>query len=236
MQNITTFDFHELQRFDKIFVSVSGGYDSTYLYTLIKELYPLKTYCVNCYNPYEISSTLLQLKHDPFFIQIKPIEQYNYGEILKNAFLKLPDAFKLRSKGKYSKKVFGCCYYIKHKSYLNDPLYSTPNSVVISGIKRGDGQQRFMWCEQLRKLNTFFHTHKQGQVFCYPFRDYTKRELPITIKRALQQIYPTISHSGCSICPVLVLFNLKKESSRYIRSIQYAKQLGVIPSYLKRYQ
>ena len=37
MENITTFNFKELNKFEKIYVLVSGGFDSIYLYEIIKK-------------------------------------------------------------------------------------------------------------------------------------------------------------------------------------------------------
>lgn len=226
-----------LSKFKKIYVLVSGGFDSTYLYEKLKKAYGDKIYPVNCFSPYETSDALDKIAEDPNFIQIKPDEDYNYGEILKEAFLKLPDARELKEEGKYHKKIFPCCYFIKHKAFLNDPLFKETNTVVISGIKQGDGTQRRIFLLQLSRGEeprnqsggkpTFYHRHLGGQLYCYPFRDYKWKELPDICKRNLRRKYPNISHSGCKICPVLVLFNIKKEGERYKRSVEYAKKLGV---------
>lgn len=218
----------QLSNFDKIYVLVSGGFDSTYLYEKLKKFYKEKVYPVNCYNPFENSETLTKISEDPNFIQIKPEIQYNYGQILKESFLKLPEARILKKNKKYYKKIFPCCYYIKHKAFLNDKLFKEPNTVVISGIKRGDGQQRFFWLFSLFKKGVFFHKHRTGQLYCYPFRDYTFKELPKIVKKRLRKKYTTLNHSGCSICPVLVLFDIKEEGERYKNSLEYANNLGVL--------
>jgi len=230
-----TFEFKSFQEFDKIFVLVSGGIDSTYLYELFKQQFKNKVYPVNCYNPFEQSKSLTQISKDSNYIQIKPDKKYNYQQILKEAFLKLPQAKLLKEQNKYHKKIFSCCYYIKHKAFLKDKLFQTPNTVVISGIKRGDGTQRRIFLTLMSKgtfksLNpqkpTFFLRHKTNQLYCYPFRDYTKRELPKICINKLKRKYPSLNHSGCSICPVLVLFNLIKEP-RYKPSLEYTKKLNI---------
>ena len=225
------FDYNQLGKFDKIYVLVSGGFDSTYLYDKIKTLHPTKTIPVNCYNPYENSDTLKTIGSDPKFIQVRPYAKVNYGDILRKSFEKLPEAYRLKQIGAYHKKIFPCCYYIKHKAFLNDPQFKEPNTVVISGIKRGDGQQRFFWLYKLWKENRFFHEHKGGQLYCYPFRDYNVRELPNIVVRRLRKKYPTLDHSGCSLCPVLVLFNIKEEK-RFKASYNYAHKLGVLENHL----
>lgn len=228
--------------FNKIYVLVSGGIDSTYLYEHFKKRYGAKVYPLNCFNPYEQSKTLTQISKDPNFIQIKPKEKYKYGDILKASFMNIPHAFNLKKQGKYHKKIFPCCYYIKHKAFMNDPLFQEENTVVISGIKRGDGTQRRIWLTQLSQGRepcnqscgspTFFHRHKKGQLYCYPFRDYVYRELPLTILKRLRSKYPHLDHSGCAICPVLVLFprscTTENDMKRYKRSLEYASTLGVL--------
>ena len=259
------------KEFNKIFVLVSGGIDSTYLYELFKKeelkrnkyhfkhqvnlfnlpfelLYHSKIYPTNCFNPYETSHALTQISRDKNYIQITPGKKYNYGEILRESFLKLPEARKLKKNKRYFKQVFPCCYYIKHKSFLNDPQFKEPNTVVISGIKAGDGQRRGLFLRELRlgyrKIShskndncydngnsTFFHRHRGGQLYCYPFRDYRKRELPDIIIKRLRIKYPTLDHSGCYLCPVLVLFNLKY-TKNFKRSYEYAHKLGVLENQL----
>lgn len=227
-----------LKDFKKIYVLVSGGIDSTYLYEKLKNFYEDKIYPVNCFNPYEQSDTLKQISNDPNFIQIKPDKKYNYGKILKKSFLKLPEARKLKEQGNYHKKIFPCCYHIKHKAFMNNPLFKEKDSVVISGIKRGDGQQRRIWltqlsngkepCNQSNGNSTFFHRHKKGQLYCYPFRDYKWRDLPEICIRRLKRKYPNLRHSGCEICPVLVLFDITEEKERFTKSVLYAAKLGVL--------
>jgi len=201
-----------LKNFDKIFVLVSGGIDSTYLYDKLKKFYKEKVYPVNCFNPFEQSKTLDQISKDPNFIQIKPEAGLNYGQILKESFLKLPEAYKLKKESRYYKKIFPCCAIIKHAAFLKDPLFQTPNTVVISGIKQGDGWRRRKFLEQLafgsklisqsitpnnyyfklegKERPTFFHLHKQGQLYAYPFRDYKYRNFPKIVLNRLYKKYP----------------------------------------------
>jgi len=222
------FDYRSLENFDKIYVLVSGGFDSTYLYDRIKKLYPEKCIPVNCYNPFESSDTLKMISNDPQFLQVRPYSKINYGLVLKNAFLKLPEARQLKKIGAYTKTIFPCCYYIKHKDFKKDKRFKEPNTVVVSGIKRGDGTQRRIWLTQMKNRKKWYHRHKTGELYCYPFRDHTKRELSDNIKKRLRKKYPNLTHSGCYLCPILVLFNIKSEGKRYKASIKYAKKLGVL--------
>ena len=237
LENITTFDLRELSKFKKIFVLVSGGFDSTYLYEKIKSLHPFKTIPVNCFNPYEYNKTLKTIeKSDKKFIRVNP---KNYKDVIKESFLKIPKAMELKKVKKYHKKIFRCCYVLKHKLFLKDNRFKEDGTVVISGIKKGDGTQRRIWLTQLGKGTepcnqsngkpTFYHKHKTGQLYCYPFRDFTKRNLSEEIKEKLFVKYPFMKHSGCILCPVLVVFNLISEGERYEKSMSYARNLGVIP-------
>ncbi len=239
MKNIIDFDFNTLKKFNKVYVLVSGGYDSTYLYEIIKEIIlPWRIFPVNCYNPYEYNETIKKMeKNDRNFIRIEP---KNYKDIIKKSFLNLPKAYKLRAEKRYHKKIFPCCYVLKHKNFKKDKRFREENTVVIDGIKWGDGKQRRIWLSQMNKGTnsyniangkpTFLHRHRNGILYCYPYRDYPHYELPEEIKEELEYVYPYIDHSGCSLCPVLVLWDLKYEHKRYERSVQYAKNLGVFPN------
>lgn len=219
MKNITTFDFSDLERFDRVFCLVSGGIDSTYLWEMVKHLPQAAP--VNCWNPYEQNNTLKQLRGHPRFMEVRPASEMDYRQVLVDAFNKIPEAYRLKRASKYHKHVFPCCRWIKHDAFKRDPMFQQPNTVVISGIKAGDGQQRRFWLQKLRKESRFYHEHKEGQLYCYPFRDYRKRELPRDVLTTLRQTYPGLRHSGCAICPVLVVFNIRSEGERYRRSVKF---------------
>lgn len=250
------FDIKTLKDYKKIYVLVSGGFDSTLLAEWISYHYPQKTYFVNCFSPYERSDVLdyyskkenfILIKSGTYIelpngerVSVKPEKEdtLNYGTILKESFLRLPEAFERKKLKIYDKKIFKCCYHIKHKHFYKAKFMKDEGSVVISGIKRGDGSQRRIWLLQMsrgtNKRNqangnpTFFHRHNTGFLYCYPFRDHTTRELGEEIKEILWDKFPTLEHSGCQICPVLVLFNLKREGERYEKSMDYAKKLGIL--------
>ena len=207
---------------------------------MIHDAYPTKSIPVNCWNPYEQSKTLTQLKLNPSFLEIRPASELDYKQILLESFQKIPEALQLRKDHKYHKKIFPCCQYIKHQAFFKDPLFQNPDTVVISGIKYGDGQQRRLWLQSLKTgktttkgtkiLNapTFFHIHKEGQTYCYPFRDYHKRDLPEAIINHLKIKYPMLDHSGCKICPVLVVFQDRIKDLRTKASIGYWNKLSHI--------
>lgn len=219
------FNIEILDKFNKIYVLVSGGIDSTLLAYYINETYPDKTYFINNFSPYENNKTLNKFKKMPNFIQTKPLVKKNYNKILEEAFLNIPKARKLKSQGKYHKKIFPCCHHIKHYDFKKIKQFKTPDSCVVSGIKRGDGSQRFFWLLKLQQMDKYIHTHKTGHNYVYPFRNYMKRELPEDIINELRTYYPDTKHSGCVFCPVLVLFNLKKEGKRYTESVKFYNKI-----------
>lgn len=230
------FDINLLRPFRTVFCLVSGGMDSTLLAEACMESFPDRTQLVNCYNPYESNRALgrLRRRFPVNFQEVRQGEVVDFKAILTTAFRKLPQAWEDRLRGKYHKKVFACCRIIKHKRFLRLPRFKEPGTCVVSGIRPGEGQQRWFWLRKLRKQGRWFHLHQTGQLYVYPFRDYGPRDLPADVVGALRQVYPDLKHSGCRLCPVLVLFNLQEEGARYEKSVEFARELGLRTEYPRR--
>ncbi len=241
MKNITTFDFAELNKFDKVFCLVSGGFDSTYLYEMCKQhVEPFKLYPVNCYNPFEMNKTLALIAKEPRYISVRPDTRVDYLEVLKDSFMRIPAVQQVIREHKrdkenppYNKDMFPCCKIIKHEAFQADPLFKEPNTVVISGITAGESQNRAFLLGNLRSgrnpadpddgtINppTFYYRKKLGQLYCYPLRDYFQRELPKDIARELRKRYPDLCHSGCRICPFIVAWK-QKHAENYKQSMKF---------------
>lgn len=246
MRNITTFDLALLEEFDSIVILVSGGIDSTYLWELISERYPEKCIPYNSFNPYETSVTLDAIMSHPRARSSKSVGVPEFKGVLEESFRQIPRAMADRKRHAYHKKVFPCCAKIKHEFFKKDPFFQENGRVVISGIKWGDGSRRAGWLSELArgsqkvrqcmrsgrddwliKEPTFFHRHEWGALYCYPFRDYQQRELPDDIVDELRQKYPGLTHSGCAVCPVLVVFDITNEGKRYHDSVRFARKLGI---------
>lgn len=256
MRNVTNFNFEELNKFDKIYVLVSGGIDSTYLFEIIKQECNIeKVYAVNCFNPFETNETLKQIAKYERFIQIKAENELDYAKVLNDSFRNIEKAIEMRKENRYSKSVFPCCKYIKHNAFKKHSLFREPNTVVISGIKPRDGMQRRLWLQYLRtgkrttkyahdiQAPTFYYRHAEGQLYCYPFRDYDIHgsiekikgtDYPKEVMDELYAKYPNLEHSGCYLCPVLVVFSDKMMKSkktserdrvRIEKSIRYYEEL-----------
>jgi hypothetical protein len=250
------FNSEIIEQFERIYVLVSGGIDSTLLYDYFKFLFPKKTIPLNCFNPFEANDTLKEISKDTEYIEIKPLEKINYGKILQESFLKLNEASKLRDENKYNKKVFPCCYYIKHKEFLKQDYLKNENYCIISGIRHGEGRQRGIFLSQMRNnpfkideihpyeleykkeskeifyscdntyIGKFIHVHKTGLTYVYPLRDSLKKNLPKNILKTLKDKYVNLDHSGCSICPIILLFDLQEDAKKIFKtSIKYLKKL-----------
>jgi hypothetical protein len=174
-----------------------------------------------------------QLKETGRLIVLK--KETEYAKILKQSFLDLNLVAAARKRGCYSKKYFKCCIQLKHQIFKKDPRFKQPGTCVVSGIKRGDGMQRRIWLTQLANgkqpynhtdgTPAFYHLHKSGQLYYYPFRDYRHVELPNEIILEIRKLYPDVEHSGCACCPILLLFQIKSEYDRYEKSLRFYKKL-----------
>ena len=145
---------------------------------------------------------------------------------IKKAFLNIPKAREILKKtpDKYSKKIFPCCYYLKHKIFYdwikaNRSKHVNGKSVFISSIRSGESLYRMRFLLKLKKAKTHFWLIKRLNVwYYYPLRDIGVAEVR---KHLLQgKSFMETKHSGCKICPILVLFNIESEGERYERSLR----------------
>jgi 3'-phosphoadenosine 5'-phosphosulfate sulfotransferase (PAPS reductase)/FAD synthetase len=153
----------------------------------------------------------------------------NYVEItpkVKNSFQIVKDSFKFMDKakelvrlGKYNKNVFPCCNILKKdpfKQWLQKQ--ELENALLVYSYTRSDSQQRRGFLANKRSQNDRFHYSKERDIMCYyPLRDVYKTNIREELLQDLR--YYDTKPSGCSVCPILVLFNLvKQEPKRFIRS------------------
>ena len=149
-------------------------------------------------------------------------------EILKESFRNIPLALELLEKDKTYKNAFPCCSILKKKpmnKFLND--CNPDNSILVLGIKAGDrALHRRYRMNQLRTLGTFQRRHvKTGLLYYYPLRDCQESD----IKETLGEFgFDNTLSSGCSLCPIFCVANWeKKDPNVSLRSIRYAKRLGI---------
>lgn len=215
------------RNFKSIYFLCSGGFDSTYMLLKLYNQFPnCKKYILynnttieieNCKNLVYLLSFLTNIQ----LIELKP--NCEVKEILETSFLAIKEAKKLYDNHCYHKKVFNCCYYLKiqpMKLYLKKILLENSNQMIfLSGIKKNDSKNRRIFLFQLTKKETFIHFNKSKKIWMgYPLRDISQIKIDNFIKK-----FPfKVSHSGCLICPILLLFNLfKQEPKRYIQSKKY---------------
>jgi len=111
--------FQEIKGYKQIYLSVSGGMDSTYSALQFYERgIPITLIHNNTMNRMKSSANtlkkLVEFTNYPY-IETKPTVKFK--DIIKESFLAIQNAKDLKESGKYSKKVFACCYHLKHKPF-----------------------------------------------------------------------------------------------------------------------
>jgi len=149
-------------------------------------------------------------------------------EILKESFRKIPLALELLENDKTYKNAFPCCSILKKKPMTKFLKTCDPdNSILVLGIKAGDrALHRRYRMNQLRDRETFQRKHvKTNLLYYYPLRDCQESD----IKETLEEFDFNDTHSsGCSLCPIFCVADWeKKDPNVSLRSIRYAKRLGV---------
>lgn len=128
-------------------------------------------------------------------------------QIVKDSFRYIPKAEALLLKGKYSKKIFPCCYYLKEKP-LKDFAKSTPiDTLFTTSIRGGESQQRQFTLSRYRREKRYLNFNVKLQRWVlYPLRDVNFAEVQNYLLN--HKDFWNTKHSGCVICPVRHLFNI----------------------------
>ena len=236
------FGFETLPEDKKLIFSVSGGRDSTAMtlefweYVNIHELKPdvLLMYEQTGFNRSSASRMVKELSEKTGW----PLKIVKYqGEekpihILKEAFRNIPLALEQREqnpKRTTIKNLFRCCDVLKKDPYKKYIKSLEPASVIIVvGIKGHDGAlHRRYRLRQIRDLNTFFRTKKDGYTYFYPLRDITDKNVARILRRFG---YENLKGSGCAMCPFFLIADWDaKDPDAAIRSRKFAKLLGIEP-------
>lgn len=245
-------EFRQLNRFKRIYILASGGRDSTfYILKLMEFQYwltkPVTILFTDTGN--ETTSALITLEKLDQAIkahnsELPPSKKWSYLILatkailpkkpvfyIKKAFMKIPKAKKilLETPDKYSKKIFPCCYYLKHRvfdlwirenGFQDDPY----KGVFASCIRPGESLYRRRWLKDLRDLKKHFWFIQRSKVwYYYPLRDIMVKEVNKHFQQGME--FMDTKHSGCQICPILVLFNIKSEGKRYYQSLRVYENL-----------
>lgn len=252
-------EFRTLNKFKRIYILVSGGLDSTYTVLNMWELrFWIKKPVILLHTDTRLQlaqSVEILRELEDFtafnwdfeilsrnFIQenVKVLQQNRRSvpkekdlepsmSIVIDSLHRLNQAKKLVKEGKYSKKVFPCCYWLKHKPFyfwLRKENHS--RDVFVSSIRGGESQQRQLWLSRLRKYKTKFHFHIKTQVwYYYPLRDLKERDVFDYFINVADKRFLKTSKSACKVCPIVYLFGLNKDSERYKRTEKVVNRLGI---------
>lgn len=211
--------YQELERFQDIVVTVSGGIDSTaialdlfergYKFTM---LYNNTGRCMK--SARETLVALFKLTKMPFIITYPYVDQKSITEKTKDELIKFFESGKI-----YNKKMFSCCRLLKEKPYLDWIRKNRDQSIVfILGLARYEGMNRRIRLIQIMKQNTFLRFKKiEKSWFIYPLRDWKDEKFLVDYVRS-HPGFENATHSGCVICPVLTLFEIPGEEERTLRS------------------
>jgi len=226
-------EIRKLNKFDKIYLLVSGGRDSTFTFLNLWELRnwikrPVILLHTNTGNRMKEAEQTLALYPEQMKIDENSkkswkrvdLEARKYlpkkpMQIIIDSLKKLDEAKTLLEEGKYSKKVFPCCYWLKKKPFEKWlQLDDHSNDVFILSIKPGDSNQRGFFLNKLRKEKTHFWFNRRHRTWrYYPLRD-CKQET-VNSFLAINKLFWNTEHSGCRICPIIALFDLDKLGVRY---------------------
>jgi len=231
----------EINSFETIYCLVSGGYHSTASALLLKDYGFENVILLHNKTLLEMKSSiktlkLLQEKTNYEYIETIPdLKGETIWDILKRSFKQIPQMRKDVENGKYGHSNIECCNILK--KYPAKRFFKTinkNNSVIISSICRFESNRRFQWLNQYKKENTFLHLKKKaGNVwYAYPFRDITSKKIFLPYLKL--KGFDKIRHSGCSICPILIIFKMYKED-RYYYSSKAAIRAG-LPCFQKTIQ
>jgi len=226
-------DYSQLPKDMQVVFLVSGGRDST---AMVLEAYRLgirglMAFNETGYNREGAYAVLEQLQETTGF----PLHVVRYtgekprGEILREAFLKIPEALEiLHRTGKYRRNIFACCSMLKKQPMTRFIRGLGRDCVLVLGIKGSDGAiNRTYRMRQLREQGVFYRRHQRnGLLYYYPLRDCTDRDVDAILA---EWNMAHIQSTGCRICPLFVLFPKwrKKEPKTWQRSVHFARQLGI---------
>ncbi|MEE9409355.1 MAG: hypothetical protein V3V41_00320, partial [Candidatus Heimdallarchaeota archaeon] len=178
-------DIRKLNKFKRVYVLASGGKDSTFTALNLWQLRNwIKTDVILFFedtgnNTKEARATIKQLGEETFQLQFLTSKDYISKKPLKlviESFSRIPQAKQLLLEGKYSKKVFPCCYALKEGPFLQWLKKDDHNEdCFILSIGISDAWWRRKWLLNLRRQQKRFHFNSQKQVwYYYPLRDIRK--------------------------------------------------------------
>ena len=208
----------EVNKFDNIYIELSGGYHSTITTILFYELgykniglihNDTKLQYLECL---ENIQKIVYLTDYSLIFKQPNLKKRTMNSIMKESFQNIEIA-KLHLKN--YRDYFICCKLLKQKrnyKWNNDYLFN--DSVIISSLTPYESFNRQMRLFELKKLDTYIRFHKSQNIYkAYPYRDllngnrkYSRKIFDILFENKLRNYNFNIKHSGCKICPIRVIF------------------------------
>ena len=151
------------------------------------------------------------------------------SEILRESFLRIPEALeRLKTSKSSPKNTFPCCYHLKHRPMdLHLAALDKESIVLVMGLKGYDGAlHRRYRLKQLRDLGQFWRLRQNGFLYFYPLRDCKDSDIAMILD---EHGYGGVKSSGCNICPIFLVYQnmRKKDPKTWLRSVTFARRLGV---------
>lgn len=219
----------EISQFETIYCLVSGGYHSTASALLLKDndfenviLVHNKTF-LEMRSSVKTMQKLQDITKYPY-IEIEPdLKGETVWEIMKRSLQKIPEVREDIRNKKYDRSKFECCRKLK-KAPGYKFFRTKKNSVIIDSQCPFESNQRNHRLREIREKDTWIREMKKGYIKAYPFRDFfsAKPFLPYLKNKGFSKI----KHSGCVICPILIVFKMYKEE-RYYNTLKAMARAGL---------
>jgi len=215
----------EINKFDNIYIEISGGYNSTITSILFFEFYQSNNFYQDIFLLHndtklqykkclENIQKVIKITNFPIIFKQPNLKKHKLSEIMKQSFQNIELA-KNKIKTHNYRDYFNCCKILKNthsRKWNNDFLLD--NSIVISSITPYESFNRLQRLYQLKKQDTYIRFHKTQNIFKgYPYRDllignsrYSRDFFDKLFKQKLKEYNLNIIHSGCRICPIRILF------------------------------
>ena len=210
--------FNEINKFESIYIEVSGGYHSSYtvLSLFEKGFKNIGLIHNDTKLQYKACSANIQklVEISDYSLIFKPpnLKKKTMNVIMKESFKNIPKAKKnLRNYRDY----FTCCKILKQtRNYKWNNEFLFDNSIVISSLCPFESLNRQMRLFELKKKDTYIRFHKNQNIFKgYPYRDllignrrFSRNYFQPLFEVKLKKYGLNLKHSGCKMCPIRVLF------------------------------
>ena len=219
----------EIKQFETIYCLISGGYHSTASALLLKDngfenviLIHNKTYLESRSSKETMKKLQKLTKYS--YIETEPdLKGETVWEIMKRSFQKIPEVIEDIQNKRYDRKKFECCTKLKKNS--GDKFFAgEENFVVVDSSCPYESNRRSYYAMDLRNRNSYLRFLKKRKFWkAYPFRDaFSEKDFLPYLK---SNGFPKIKHSGCVICPILIVFKIYNE--RYYNSLKAMARAGM---------